>query len=64
MLALFSTKGNKKEDPFDYLNHHCKVKMALIIDSIFISKTVVSASDKSSWSLCQTNETKRSNLAY
>ena len=43
ILSLVSTKGNKSVDPFDYLNQYsCKVKMALIIESIFISKTVVS----------------------
>ena len=43
ILWLVSTKGNKSVDPFDYLNQYsCKVKMALIIESIFISKTVVS----------------------
>lgn len=43
ILSSVSTKGNKSVDPFDYLNQYsCKVKMALIIESIFISKTVVS----------------------
>ena len=43
ILWLVSTKGNKSVDPFDYLNQYsCKVKMALIIERIFISKTVVS----------------------
>lgn len=40
---MFSTKENKSVDQFGYLNQYsCKVKMALIIESIFISKTVVS----------------------
>ena len=35
-------KGKKKVNPFDYLNQYCNVKMALIIEGIFISKTVTS----------------------
>ena len=39
---MFSTKLNKSVDPFGYLNQYsCKVKMALIIASIIISKTQV-----------------------
>ena len=41
-LSLFRTKGQQNVDPFEYLNQYCKVKMALIIESIYISKTVVS----------------------
>ena len=37
ILSLFKTKGKQK---VDLLQHYCKVKMALIIDGIFISKTV------------------------
>ena len=42
ILSLFRTKGRQNVDPFEYLNQYCKVKMALIIESIYISKTVVS----------------------
>ena len=35
-------KGKKKVNPFNYLNQYCNVKMALIIEGIFISKTVSS----------------------
>ena len=39
---FFSTKLNKSVHPFGYLNQYsCKVKMALIIASIIISKTRV-----------------------
>ena len=38
ILSLFCTKVN----PFDYLNQYCKVKMALIIASIYLSKNIVS----------------------
>ncbi|CAH3179690.1 unnamed protein product, partial [Porites lobata] len=36
------TKGNKDLNPFKYINQYCNVRMALIIEGIFISKTVVS----------------------
>ena len=42
ILSLFKTKGKQKVNPFDYLNQYCKVKMALIIEGIFISKNVTS----------------------
>lgn len=40
ILSLFSTKGKKGVNPFKYLNQYCHVKMALIIEGIFRSKTV------------------------
>ena len=36
IVSLFRTKGNDRVNPFDYLNQYCKVKMALIIESIYI----------------------------
>ena len=42
ILSLFRMKGKKKVNPFNYLNQYCNVKMALIIEGIFISKTVTS----------------------
>ena len=42
ILSLFRMKGKKKVNPFNYLNQYCNVKMALIIERIFISKTVTS----------------------
>lgn len=42
ILSLFCTKGNDKVNPFDYLNQYCKVKMALIVESIYLSKNIVS----------------------
>ena len=42
ILSLFQVKGKKKVNPFNYLNQYCNVKMALIIEGIFISKTVTS----------------------
>ena len=40
ILSLFRTKGKQNVNPFNYLNQYCHVKMALIIEGIFISKTV------------------------
>lgn len=34
MISLFRSKGNDKVNPFDCLNPYCKVKMALITESI------------------------------
>ena len=42
ILSLFHVKGKKKVNPFNYLNQYCNVKMALIIEGIFINKTVTS----------------------
>ena len=39
---MFRTKGNKDLNPFKYIDQYCHVRMALIIEGIFISKTVVS----------------------
>ena len=41
ILSLFKTKGNKDLNPFKYIDQYCNVKMALIIEGIFMSKTVV-----------------------
>ena len=42
ILSLFKTKRKKNLNPFKYLDQYCNVKMALIIEGIFISKTVTS----------------------
>lgn len=42
IISLFRTKGKEKVNPFNYLNQYCNVKMALIIEGVFISKTVTS----------------------
>ncbi|CAH3150045.1 unnamed protein product, partial [Porites evermanni] len=42
ILSLFKTKGKKDLNPFKYINQYCNVKMALIIEGIFISNTVTS----------------------
>ena len=42
ILSLFRTKGNKDLNLFKYINQYCNVRMAFIIEGIFIIKTVVS----------------------
>ena len=42
IMSLFYTKGVKNVNPFDYLNQYYKVKMALIIEGIYLSKNVIS----------------------
>ena len=42
ILSLFRTKKKDSVNPFDYLNQYCYVKMALVIEGIFISKNVTS----------------------
>ena len=42
ILSLFKTKGKKDSNPFKYIDQYCNVRMALIIEGIFISKTVTS----------------------
>ncbi|CAH3186302.1 unnamed protein product [Porites evermanni] len=46
ILSLFKTKGKKDLNPFKYIDQYCNVKMALIIEGIFISKTVTSLQRK------------------
>ena len=38
IMSLFRSKGNNKVNPFDYVNQYCKVKMALIIEGIYLLK--------------------------
>ena len=42
ILSLFKGKGGKDLNPFKYINQYCNVKLALIIEGIFISNTVTS----------------------
>ena len=42
ILSLFKTKGKKDLNPFRYIDQYCNVRMAFIIEGIFISKTVTS----------------------
>ena len=42
ILSLFKGKGGRDLNPFRYINQYCNVKLALLIEGIFISKTVTS----------------------
>ena len=42
ILSLFKNKSKRDIDPFKYIDQYCNVRMALTIEGIFISKTVVS----------------------
>ncbi|PFX30083.1 hypothetical protein AWC38_SpisGene5138 [Stylophora pistillata] len=44
--TLFQSRENAKENPLDYLDQYCKVKMALIIESIYISDEAVTVQIK------------------
>ena len=39
---MFKGNGGDDLNPFKYINQYCNVKLALIIEGIFISKTVTS----------------------
>ena len=42
ILSLFKNKVSKDLNPFKYIDQYCNVKMALIVEGIFISRTVTS----------------------
>ena len=42
ILTIFRTKGNKSIDPLDYLNQYFNTKMAIIIESIYLEKNIIS----------------------
>ena len=42
ILSLFKTKAKKDLNPFKYIDQYYNVKMALIVEGIFISKTITS----------------------
>ena len=42
ILSLFNTKAKKALNPLKYVDQYCNVKMALIVEGIFISKTITS----------------------
>ena len=41
IYTLFHSKGVDKVDPLDYLDQYCKVKMSLMIESIYINDKTV-----------------------
>ena len=42
ILSSFRVKGNQDPDPLEFLNQYCNVKLALLIEGIYISDSVVS----------------------
>ena len=42
ILSTFRTKGNKTINPFDYLNQYFNTKMAIIFESIYLAKDIIS----------------------
>lgn len=42
ILSSFRVKGNQDPEPLDFLNQYCNVKLALLIEGIYISDRVVS----------------------
>ena len=42
ILSIFRTKGNKSINPFDYRNQYFKTKMAIIFESIYLAKNIIS----------------------
>ena len=42
IFSSFRMKGNQDPDPLDFLNQYCNVKMALLVEGIYISESVVS----------------------
>ena len=42
ILSIFRTKGNKSLNPYDYLNRYFNTKMAIIFQSIYLAKNIIS----------------------
>ena len=42
ILSLFSTKGKKNINPLDYLDQYFNTKMAIIFESIYLSRNTIS----------------------
>ena len=42
ILSIFRTKRNKSINPFDYLNQYFDTKMAIILESIYLAKNIIS----------------------
>ena len=41
-MSIFRTKGNQNVNPFDYLNQYFNTKMAIIFESIYLAKNIIS----------------------
>ena len=46
ILSIFRTKGKPNVNPLDYLDQYFNTKMAIIFESIYLSKKVVSLQNK------------------
>ena len=46
-MTIFRTKGNKSIDPFDHLNQYFNTKMAIIFESIYLARNIISLQIKS-----------------
>ena len=42
ILTIFGTKGKQNVNPFDYLNQYFNTKMAIIFESIYLAKNIIS----------------------
>ena len=42
ILSIFRTKGNKRINPLDYLNQYFNTKMAIIFESLYLAKNIIS----------------------
>ena len=42
ILSIFRTKGKQSINPLDYLNQYFNTKMAIIFESIYLAKNIVS----------------------
>ena len=42
ILSIFRTKGKQNVNPFDYLNQYFNTKMAIIFESIYLAKNIIS----------------------
>ena len=42
ILSIFGTKGKQNVNPFDYLNQYFNTKMAIIFESIYLAKNIIS----------------------
>ena len=41
-MSIFRTKGKQNVNPFDYLNQYFNTKMAIIFQSIYLAKNIIS----------------------
>ena len=46
VLSIFRSKGKQNVNPFDYLNQYFNTKMAIIFESIYLAKNMISLQTK------------------